>query len=411
MVAGTSNTESLVRAGQKNYVPNYAPKPIVLDHGRGARVWDLDGNEYLDLSTGIAVNAFGHQHPELLDAFMTQGQKLWHASNIYYVEPAVRLAEEIVEATFAEQVFFCNSGGEAIEAAIKLVRKRSSLHFPETKREIITFEGSFHGRTLAAVTATAQPKYHEGFEPLPGGFSYCAFNDPGAIEAMISEQTCAVMVEPVQGEGGITPARQGFLGHLRSLCDKHDALLVFDEIQCGMSRTGKLFGYEWEPGVVPDVVTMAKALGGGLPIGALLVGKKAAGALPFGSHGSTFGGNPVVTAVARVALRLARSPELQSNVVTQGERFRSSLAGLNEELGLFKDIRGRGLMIGAELVDSYTGKAGELLDRCTEYGLLVLVAGPDVLRLLPPLTITDEETHTAIERLERALRSWSAENG
>jgi acetylornithine/N-succinyldiaminopimelate aminotransferase len=408
MTSDNSSTQGLVEAGRDNYMPNYAPKPIVLDHGKGARIWDLDGTEYIDLSTGIAVNAFGHQHPELLDAFMKQGQKLWHASNIYYVEPAVRLAQEIVDSTFAEQVFFCNSGSEAVEAAIKLVRKHASLSFPDTKREIITFEGSFHGRTLAAVTATAQPKYHEGFEPLPGGFSHCSFNDPAAIESMISDRTCAVMVEPVQGEGGITSAQQGFLKHLRALCDKHNALLVFDEIQCGMGRTGKFFAYEWETDVTPDVVTMAKALGGGLPIGALLVGPKAAGALPFGSHGSTFGGNPVVTAVARVALRLAQSPEMLANVKAQGDRFRAFFASINQELGIFSEVRGRGLMIGAELVEKYAGKAGELLDRCTEAGVLALVAGPDVLRLLPPLTITDEETDVAIERLGKALRAWVA---
>lgn len=406
MSSQSSDTQSLVTAGQQSYVPNYAPKPIVLDHGEGARLWDLDGKDYMDLSTGIAVNSFGHQHPELVAAMMEQGKKLWHASNIYYVEPAVKLAEEIVASTFAERVFFCNSGSEAVEAAIKLVRKHSSMHHGEDKREIITFDGSFHGRTLAAVTATSQPKYHEGFGPMPGGFTYCAFNDPEAIAAKMSEKTCAVMVEPVQGEGGITPAQQGFLAHLRELCDKHDALLVFDEIQCGMGRTGKLFAYEHED-VTPDVVTMAKALGGGLPIGALLVGEKAQEALPFGSHGSTFGGNPVVTAVARVTLRLAQSPELMANVERQGERFRGFLNEINAELGLFKDIRGRGLMIGAELVEAHAGKAGELLDKCTDAGVLALVAGPDVLRLLPPLTITDEETTISIERLDTALRTWA----
>jgi len=406
MASENSDTKHLVDTGQQVYVPNYAPKHIVLDRGEGARMWDLDGNEYIDLSTGIAVNSFGHQHPDLVAAFTEQGRKLWHASNIYYVEPAVRLAEEIVESTFADRVFFCNSGSEANEAAIKLVRKHASMHGPDDKREIISFEGSFHGRTLAAVTATAQPKYHEGFGPMPGGFSYCDFNDPDAISRMISDKTCAVLVEAVQGEGGITPAQQGFLKHLRTLCDKHNALLVFDEIQCGMGRTGKMFGYEWED-VTPDVVTMAKALGGGMPIGALLVAGKAADALPFGSHGSTFGGNPVAAAVARAAFRLARSPETMANVEKQGDRFRAALHEVNEELGLFKDIRGRGMMIGAELVDAHAGKAGELLDVCTAHGLLTLVAGPDVLRLLPPLTITDEETSEAVSKLGAACRAWA----
>ena len=295
----SSNTRDLIETGRRAFVGNYSPREVVLDRGEGARLWDVDGTEYIDLGTGIAVNNLGHENPELVAAFEEQGRKLWHVSNIYWSEPAIRLADELIERSFAERVFFCNSGAEANEAAIKLVRKWSSLDHPPEKREIITFEGSFHGRTLATVTATAQPKFHEGFEPLPGGFTYCPFNDFDAIASKVSERTCAIMVEPVQAEGGVHVPAPGYLEHLRKLCDQHDALLVFDEVQTGMGRTGTLWAHLSE-GVLPDVMTLAKALGCGLPIGAMLVGAKAADALQVGSHGSTFGGNAVACAVARV---------------------------------------------------------------------------------------------------------------
>ena len=408
-MAAESTTDALVAAGVRTYVPNYAPKPVVFDRGEGSRLWDLDGREYVDLGTGISVNSFGHRHPELVAAVADQTNRLWHASNLYYVEPTVRLAEELVDATFAERVFFCNSGAEANEAAVKVVRKHASAAGRGPgEREIITFEGSFHGRTLAAVTATAQPKYQEGFEPLPGGFTYCPFNDPEAFEAAVSDRTCAVMLEPVQGEGGVTPARQGFLRHVQDLCRRHDALLVFDEVQCGMGRTGKFFGHEWESGVEPDVVTMAKALGGGLPFGALLVGPRAAETLSAGSHGSTFGGNPVAAAAARVAVRLARSPDVAANVARQGDAFRLFFHRIDAELGLFRDVRGKGLMIGAELVGAHEGKAGALVDACAKEGVIVLNAGPSVLRLLPPLNIGDEDVRDATERMERAFRGFAA---
>ena len=408
-MAAEKSTDALVAAGVRTYVPNYAPKPVVFDRGEGSRLWDVDGREYIDLGTGISVNSFGHGRPELIEAVTAQAGRLMHASNLYYVESTVRLAEELVDATFAERVFFCNSGAEANEAAIKIVRRRASEagRGPE-EREIITFEGSFHGRTLATVTATAQPKYHEGFEPLPGGFTYCPFNDPEALEAAVSERTCAVMLEPVQGEGGVTPARQGFLRHVQDLCRRHEALLVLDEIQSGMGRTGKLFAYEWEPGVEPDVVTMAKALGGGLPMGAVLVGARAAGALTVGTHGSTFGGNPVAAAAARVAVRLAGSADLLANVVRQGDAFRLFLNRINADLGLFRDVRGRGLIIGAELAEAHEGKAGALVDACADEGVIVLVAGPSVLRLLPPLNIGDADVSEAAARMERAFRAFAA---
>ncbi len=408
-MAAEKSTDALVAAGVRTYVPNYAPKPVVFDRGEGSRLWDVDGREYIDLGTGISVNSFGHGRPELIEAVTAQAGRLMHASNLYYVESTVRLAEELVDATFAERVFFCNSGAEANEAAIKIVRRRASEagRGPE-EREIITFEGSFHGRTLATVTATAQPKYHEGFEPLPGGFAYCPFNDPEALEAAVSDRTCAVMLEPVQGEGGVTPARQGFLRHVQDLCRRHEALLVLDEIQSGMGRTGKLFAHEWEPGIEPDVVTMAKALAGGLPMGAVLVGARAAGALTVGTHGSTFGGNPVAAAAARVAVRLAGSADLLANVVRQGDAFRLFLNRINADLGLFRDVRGKGLIIGAELAEAHEGKAGALVDACADEGVVVLVAGPSVLRLLPPLNIDDADVSEAAARMERAFRAFAA---
>ena len=408
-MASETTTDALVAAGVRTYVPNYAPKPVVFDHGEGSRLWDIDGREYIDLATGISVNSFGHGHPDLIEAVTSQAGRLLHASNLYYVESTVRLAEELVAATFADRVFFCNSGAEANEAAIKIARRHASeAGRGPGEREIITFEGSFHGRTLATVTATAQPKYHEGFEPLPGGFTYCPFNDPEALEAAVSDRTCAVMLEPVQGEGGVTPARQGFLRHIQDLCRRHEALLVLDEIQSGMSRTGKFFAYEWEPGIEPDVVTMAKALAGGLPMGAVLVGARASGALTVGTHGSTFGGNPVAAAAARVAVRLAGGADLLANVVRQGDAFRLFLNRIDAELGLFRDVRGRGLIIGAELGEAYAGKAGALVDACADEGVIVLVAGPSVLRLLPPLNITDEDVSDAVSRMERVFRAFAA---
>ena len=400
----TGKTRELVATGQRRYVPNYAPKEMILDRGAGARMWDLDGNEYVDLGAGIGVTSLGHGDPELAQALTGQAGRLWHVSNLYFAEPAVRLAEELCEASFADRVFFCNSGAEANEAAIKLARKHASLRHGPEKREIVTFHGGFHGRTLATVTATAQPKYQDGFEPLPGGFRYCPYNDDAALDEAIGERTCAVLVEPIQGEGGVVPAEDGFLAAVAERCRTHDALLMFDEIQSGLARTGRLFAYQWEEGLLPDVVTIAKALGGGLPIGAMLVGARAAETLGAGSHGSTFGGNPIAAAVARVVLRKLRSPELRANVERQGERLRKRLVALHNEIGIIAEVRGRGLMIGAVLRGGWAGRAGELGEACRRHGVLVLQAGPDVLRFLPPLNITDAELDDGMERFEAAMR-------
>jgi acetylornithine/N-succinyldiaminopimelate aminotransferase len=395
---------------ERHFLPVYRRDRIVLERGSGSRVFDRDGREYIDFGAGIAVNALGHAHPALLDALTAQAGRLWHTSNVFTSEPSLRLAQALVEAAgFAERVFLCNSGAEANEAAIKLARQwaTSQGRGPE-RRVILSFRGSFHGRTLATVTATAQPKYHAGFEPLPGGFRYSGFNDLAAADAaMAGGDVCAVLVEPVQGEGGVMPATGEFLHGLRALCDRHDALLVLDEIQCGMGRTGHLFachGYDVEP----DVVTLAKALGGGFPIGAMLVGARAGDALGFGQHGTTFGGNPLGAAVACAALRELSSPALLANVARQTAGLRDGLSALGGEFGLFDEIRGRGLMLGAQLRPVHAGRAGDIVDHCTGHGLLLLQAGPDVLRFVPALNIGDGDVAEGLSRLRASLAGYVA---
>jgi acetylornithine/N-succinyldiaminopimelate aminotransferase len=402
----TSPEQDLLDLGKRYWLPVYKPRELVLDHGRGARVWDTRGRDYIDFGAGIAVNALGHQDPDLLAALNMQAHKLWHASNVFYTEPPLRLAEELVEASgFAERVFLCNSGAEANEAAIKLVRRWAAAQGrPAERRTIVTFKGSFHGRTLATVTATAQPKYQAGYEPLPAGFRYLDYNDAAALElALASGDVAAVMLEPIQGEGGVVPAAPGFLERVRELCDEHDALLVLDEIQCGMGRTGELFAHG---PVRPDIVTLAKALGCGFPIGAMLAGPKVANTMQYGSHGTTFGGNPMAAAVARVALAKLASPAILANVERQANDLRAGLDRVNQPLGLFDEVRGRGLMIGAVLADAYKGRAGDILDHAAARGLLLLQAGPDVLRFVPPLSITDQEMAEGLSRLHAALKDF-----
>jgi acetylornithine/N-succinyldiaminopimelate aminotransferase len=410
LVMTQGDTAALVEKGQRYYLPVYKPRHVILARGEGSRVWDIEGRDYVDLSAGIAVCGLGHCDPDLVAALAEQAGKLWHTSNVFYSEPPVRLAEELAQASrFAERVFLCNSGTEANEAAIKLARKWASAQGrPPERRVIVTCHGSFHGRTLAAVTATAQPKYQAGYEPLPGGFRHVDFNDLDQLEAaMAGGDVCAVLIEPVQGEGGVMPARDGYLAGVRALCDRHDALLALDEIQCGMGRTGPLFAH-WGDGVVPDIVTLAKALGGGFPIGALLAGPKVAEAMQFGAHGTTFGGNPLAAAVARVVLRKLSSPEIVANVDRQGRALRDGLAEVDRELNLFAEVRGRGLMLGAVLAPEYAGRAGEILDLAAAEGLLMLQAGPDVLRFVPALNIDDAALGEGVARLGRALRAFAA---
>lgn len=407
----SNESAALIETARSYWTENYKPRPMILDHGKGSVLWDKDGNDYVDLGAGIAVCGLGHQEPDLVEALETQGRKLWHTSNIFYTEPAIKLAEALVETTpFARRVYFCNSGAEANEAAIKTIRRYGADQGrPPEAREIITFNGSFHGRTLAAVTATAQPKYHEGFEPVPGGFVYCPeFNNLDALEALITENTLAIMLEPVQGEGGIIPASRSFLQGVRALCDEHNLLLICDEIQCGMGRTGVLFGHLYTDDLRPDIMTLAKALGGGVPIGAMLVGERLEHTLKPGMHGSTYGGNPVMCAVALAALEKIRRPSLLMNVVERSQQLISHLHHINAELGIFQHIRGRGLMIGAELTSEFHGKSPALSEWLRRFGVLVLVAGPNVLRFLPPLNITADELDTGLLRMEAGLRQYMA---
>ena len=410
MTESTSDAAQLLALGRDYFLPVYRPRQLILERGQGSRLWDSEGREYVDLAGGIAVCGLGHCNPELTAALIAQAGKLWHTSNVFYSEPPVRLAEELVTASrFAERAFLCNSGAEANEAAIKLVRKWATAQgrAPD-RRVIVTFRGSFHGRTLAAVTATAQPKYQEGYEPLPGGFRYVDFNDIAQLDAaMASGDVSAVMLEPVQGEGGVMPAAPGFLQAVRALCDQHDALLVLDEIQCGMGRSGVLFAH-WQDGVVPDIVTLAKALGGGMPIGAMLAGPKVAEVMQFGAHGTTFGGNPLASAVARAALRTLASADVAANVQRQAQAIRDGLEAINHDLDLFSEVRGRGLMLGAVLKPDYAGRAGEILDQAAANGLLLLQAGPDVLRFVPALNISDGDIAEGLARLRVALEAFAA---
>ncbi|MGY0613288.1 acetylornithine transaminase [Luteimonas sp. A501] len=398
------DTASLLALGRDRYLPVYRQREVVLVRGQGARVWDSEGRDYIDFSAGIAVCSLGHADPDLVAALVEQAGRLWHTSNVFHSEPPLRLAQELVEASrFAERVFLCNSGAEANEAAIKLVRKWASVQGrgPE-RRVVLTFRGSFHGRTLATVTATAQPKYQAGYEPLPEGFRYVDFNAIDQLEAAMSAgDVAAVMLEPVQGEGGVVAAAPGFLQAVRALCDQHGALLVLDEIQSGMGRTGALFAH-WHDGVVPDIVTLAKALGGGFPVGAMLAGPRVAEAMQFGDHGTTFGGNPLAAAVARVALRKLASPQIETNVARQSGALRAGLVAIGAEFDLFSEVRGRGLMLGAVLKAAHAGRAGEFLDHAAAEGLLLLQAGADVLRLVPALNISDAEVADGLARLHAA---------
>ncbi|MCG8277674.1 acetylornithine transaminase [Stenotrophomonas sp. NLF4-10] len=392
------------------YLPVYRPRQLVLERGQGARLWDTQGREFIDLAAGIAVCSLGHGNAELKAALVEQAGKLWHTSNMFYSEPPLHLAQELVAASrFAERVFLCNSGAEANEVAIKLVRKWAAAQGrPPERRVIVTFRGSFHGRTLATVTATAQPKYQEGYEPLPGGFRYADFNDVAQLEAaMAGGDVAAVMFEPVQGEGGVMPATPEFMRRARELCDQHDALLVLDEIQVGMGRTGELFAH-WHWGVTPDIVTLAKALGCGFPIGAMLAGPKVAEVMGVGAHGSTFGGNPLAAAVARVALRRLASDEVRANVARQSAALRAGLEAIGAEFGVFEQVRGMGLMIGAVLKPEYAADIGTLLDLAAEKQVLILQAGSSVLRFVPPLNITDEELAEGLKRVREAIAAFVA---
>lgn len=383
-------------------VPNYSPLKIIPVKGEGAKLWDKDGNEYIDFAGGIAVNALGHCHPELVGALKEQAEKLWHLSNVFTNEPALELAEKLVENTFADKVFFANSGGEANEAAFKLARKYASENFGPEKNEIISFTQSFHGRTLFTVSVGGQPKYTQGFEPLPGGITHLEFNNVEMLEKAVSDKTCAIVLEPVQGEGGIIPASEEFMLKIRELCDKHNAVMVLDEIQSGMGRTGKLFAY-MHHSVEPDVLTSAKALGGGFPIGAMLAKEKFAAALKVGTHGSTYGGNALGCAVASKAFDVINTNETLSGVEDKHNLFKTKLQMINEKYNILDEVRGKGLLIGGALNETYKGRARDFMTAALEENVMILMAGPNVIRFAPSLLVSEAEIEKGMAGLEKAV--------
>ncbi|EFE94857.1 aspartate aminotransferase family protein [Serratia odorifera] len=383
-------------------IPVYAPADFILVRGEGSHVWDQQGKQYIDFAGGIAVNALGHAHPVVKAALVEQAGKLWHLGNGYTNEPVLRLAKQLIDATFAEKVFFCNSGAEANEAALKLARKHAMDNYGSEKNRIVAFNNAFHGRTLFTVSAGGQPKYSQDFAPLPGGIMHTAYNDLAAAAEAINDQTCAVIVEPIQGEGGVLPADGAFLQGLRDLCDRHNALLIFDEVQTGVGRTGDLYAY-MQYGVVPDVLTTAKALGGGFPIGAMLTTDALASTLGVGTHGTTYGGNPLATAVAGAVLSLINTPEVLNGVKQRHLWFIEQLNAINQRYPIFSEIRGGGLLIGCVLNQDFAGKAKQITQYANEEGVIALIAGPNVVRFTPSLIIPEADINEGLARFARAV--------
>jgi len=383
-------------------VPNYAPAAFVPVKGEGSRLWDQQGKEYIDFASGIAVTSLGHLHPELTKVLHEQVDRLWHLSNTFTNEPALRLARRLTETTFAEKVFFCNSGAEANEAALKLARRYAFDHFGGSKTGIVSCKQAFHGRTLFTVSVGGQPKYTEGFAPLPGDLNHIEFNNLEAAEAAINAGTCAVIVEPVQGEGGVLPATKAYLQKLRELCDKHNALLIFDEVQIGVGRSGALYAYQ-AYGVTPDILTSAKALGNGFPVAAMLTTNKVAASFVVGTHGSTYGGNPMACVVADKVLELINTPAVLGGVQQRHDLIKAGLERINAKYGIFKEVRGMGLLMGAELQGEFVNKAKDIVNAAAKHGLLVLVAGTNVLRIVPSLIIAEADLQEGLARLEAAV--------
>lgn len=392
--------DDIIAEAQQYLMNTYARQPVVLYKGRGTRLYDPDGKEYLDFVSGIAVNNLGHCHPNVTVAFQKQAQRLVHVSNLYYSEPQIKLAKLLVQHSFADKVFFCNSGAEANEAAIKLVRKYAHDHYGPERFEIICMDGSFHGRTLATVTATGQSKYQKGFEPLVPGFRHVPFNDLEAVDKAITDSTAAVLVEPIQAEGGVQLPNEGYLSGLRKLCSDRGLLLVLDEVQTGIGRTGTLFAYEhW--GAEPDIMTLAKGLGSGLPIGAMLAKESVAQAFGPGTHASTFGGNPLACSAALATLEvLLEEGFILDNCRRMGEYFLSRLKTLQQQHPCIQSVRGMGLLIGMEL--SIDGKP--IVEDCLEQGILINCTLDRVLRFVPPLIIMKEEIDLLIDALDGILK-------
>ncbi len=392
--------QRVIEQANRSLLGTYKRPDLVFVRGEGSYLIDASGKRYLDFVAGIAVNALGYGHPAILKAIHAQVDQVVHTSNLYHTEPQARLAALLVENSFADRVFFANSGAEAVEAALKFARKWARTSFGREKYRVLAFKNSFHGRTFAALTATGQRKYRRGFEPMLPGFRHAVFNDLASVEALVDERTAAILVEPVQGEGGIRPATTEFLRGLRELATRHNALLIFDEIQCSLGRTGDLFAYQTY-GVEPDVLVLAKPLGGGLPLSAVLVKEAVAQVIKPGDHGSTFGGNPVACAAGEAFFRVLLDEDIPAQVRRKGKIFREYLDSMKAEGGKIREVRGLGLMLGAEFVH----EVGSLADAARERGLLLCPAGRNVLRFLPPLTVTEEELQRAAEILWSVVQS------
>jgi acetylornithine/N-succinyldiaminopimelate aminotransferase len=392
------NADQLIADADHYFVRAYSRPSFVLSHGKGCEVWDTEGRRYLDFVAGVAVNALGHADPATVQALQEQAPKLIHASNLYWTEPSIELAKLLVESCFADKVFFCNSGAEAVEGALKFARKTAKERHGEHKTAIIAFEHSFHGRTTGALAMTHKAKYREPFAPLMPGVRFAPFNDLAAVEQVLDDDVCAVIVEPIQGEGGILPASDEFLQGLRARCNRHNALLIFDEIQCGGGRTGTLWAHE-QYGITPDIMVFAKPLGGGLPIGAILATDAVAEHIKPGDHGSTFAGSPLVCAVATTVFKRLNNPLMLAHVQQMGDHLHGRLRQLQAEDSHIKDVRGRGLMLGMQVA----GNVGAVRDAAQEDGLLLVPAGEDVIRFVPPLIVQKHEIDEAISILRHAL--------
>lgn len=383
-------------------LPIFSPAEFIPVKGEGSRVWDQQGKEYIDFAGGIAVLALGHCHPSLVAAVREQSEKLWHVSNIFTNEQALKLAQKITQATFADRAFFVNSGSEANEAAFKLARRYAITKYSPYKTKIIAFKQGFHGRTLFTVSVGGQAKYADGFGPKPADIIHVSFNDLDAVKAVIDENTCAVVLEPVQGEGGVTAATSEFLQGVRKLCDENNALLIFDEVQSGMGRTGKLFSY-MHYGVTPDILTTAKALGGGFPISAMITTEEIAKTMEVGSHGTTYGGNPLACAVGNVAFDIINTEEVLNGVEKRRELFVAHLNKLNDKYNIFSEIRGMGLLIGAELDGRLLNRSKDILQASAVEGLMMLNAGTNVLRFTPSLIISEEEINSGMAKFTAVI--------
>ncbi|TAG04417.1 MAG: acetylornithine/succinylornithine family transaminase [Betaproteobacteria bacterium] len=386
----------------------YVPANFVPARAAGSKIWDTEGKDYIDFAGGVAVLSLGHCHPALIAAMKAQADRLWHVSNYMVNEPAMRLAKKLVDATFADRVFLCNSGTEANEGALKTARKYASTHFGDKKHRIISTTNSFHGRTWLAVSTGGSPKYTKGMGPVPEGITHIPYNDVDALRAVMDDDVACIIMEPMQGEGGMFPGSPAFLAAARELCDKHNALLIFDEIQSGVGRTGALYSY-MQKGVTPDILTSAKGIGGGFPIGCFMTTEKVASVMVPGTHGTTYGGNPLGAAVAETVLDIVNNEAFLKRVLVAEQRLRDGFAAINKKYDVFADVRGEGLWLGCELTAKYDNKAGDFMKAGHRHNVVFLTAGNNnILRFAPALNVTDAEIDEGLARVERAVAEMVA---